>query len=334
MTYGEEYNDAVQRLNVQERVPSKFIPRSMFPIPRKDTPYNFNRILVETLNTPLPKYSIPQRLYISGDDHQTYYNFPLDKQFTLAKGGRKSIAIRKTYISTRAIDISYNIHFKADNWKYKEVGDENEYTLTVDETEGYVWQYTNMANFIDMLKQAVKMFFTDKVIPKFHTPNNHTVYVNLNSLGNKLLVGISNISTVEADKSTSLFYIECDSDYWKYITKWKRIDFDLTQDYNPYITASKRLLFSSQPVSFDEIYSKSVSICSTINPWSPRNIIAGPNDTYTVLNKLFPYDNQQEIKIWFMNSKGDNVYNAGLYSGYIDLELIIDNENNFAIDQD
>ena len=89
-----EYQEALSRLNMPERTPGTTISRSQFPISRKDTPWNYDRILKETLNTPLPKYSIPQRLFIPNDGSNSY-TFPLDKQFTLAKGGRKSIAIRE-----------------------------------------------------------------------------------------------------------------------------------------------------------------------------------------------------------------------------------------------
>ena len=73
------------------------------------------------------------------------------------------------------------------------------------------------------------------------------------------------------------------------------------------------------------------SLCSTINPWSPGNVISSIDQFYPQLNKLFPYDNQQEIKLWFVDLFGNHIYNY-LLKGYIDIELIIDNLNNFAMD--
>ena len=89
-----EYQEALSRLNMPERTPGMTISRSLFPITRKDTPYNMDRILRETLNTPLPKYSIPQRLVINADG-SLINSFPLEKHFCLAQGGRKAIAIRE-----------------------------------------------------------------------------------------------------------------------------------------------------------------------------------------------------------------------------------------------
>ena len=84
-------------------------------------------------------------------------------------------------------------------------------------------------------------------------------------------------------------------------------------------------------ISDEKSFDSPFNICSTINPWSPGNIIGSVDQFYQNLNRLFPYDNQQEIKLWFTNRYSKSMNNNFL-SGYIDLELIIDNLNNFAMD--
>ena len=59
-----EYNDAIQRLEMPERPPGTTISRWTFPIPRKDTPMNYNYIFRNTGNMNILKYSIPQTLLI------------------------------------------------------------------------------------------------------------------------------------------------------------------------------------------------------------------------------------------------------------------------------
>ena len=60
-----EYNDALQRLEISERPPGTTIKRSTFPIPRKDTPQNYNFIFRNTGNMNIPKYTIPQVLILN-----------------------------------------------------------------------------------------------------------------------------------------------------------------------------------------------------------------------------------------------------------------------------
>ena len=50
-----------------------------------------------------------------------------------------------------------------------------------------------------------------------------------------------------------------------------------------------------------------------------------------MLNKIFPYDGQNQFSIWFNDTEGNRCIN-NLITGYIDLELIIDNTNNISLD--
>ena len=95
-----EYNEAISRLNAFERPPNiRYIKRIPFgEYPDHTSTHEYNKILAESRFSRLPKYSIPQRFYISEEDlGQDVYNFDLDKSFVNANGDRKSIAVRKIY---------------------------------------------------------------------------------------------------------------------------------------------------------------------------------------------------------------------------------------------
>ena len=56
------------------------------------------------------------------------------------------------------------------------------------------------------------------------------------------------------------------------------------------------------------------------------------DETFHNLPRIFPWNGQKEISIWFLDQYC-NVIEMPWVFGNIELELIIDNENNFAIDQ-
>ena len=113
----DEYNEAIQRLETQERVPSLPIHRTYFPIPRKDTPRNYDFVFRTTGNTNIPKYSIPMNCIIENVEYEavddglgndfgkwtpkeqkTVFSFELDPTFITTQGYRKSIAVRRINI--------------------------------------------------------------------------------------------------------------------------------------------------------------------------------------------------------------------------------------------
>ena len=328
-----EYQEAISRLNIQERTPGVTISRSQFPIERKDTPWNYDRILRETLNTPLPKYSIPQRLFINNDG-STSYTFPLDKQFTLAKGGRKSIAIREVNL-TPDLNVTGNDNFHpSDSYQITITGN-LEYKLVAAQQ----WTQWNI-NVNGTLN------------------NNHKIplssyYINASS---SIATGINNaintqLGTQGINYATALYYekgpcVQLNSTHNGYNFRFgnnitgvitnnrdtERVNlFNLSynESYNFEVLQDENIIRLTVPPekSFDSPY----NLCSTINPWSPANIISSVDNFYPNLNKLFPYDNQQEVKLWFTNRYSKPMNNKFL-SGYIDIELIIDNLNNFAMD--
>ena len=86
-------------------------------------------------------------------------------------------------------------------------------------------------------------------------------------------------------------------------------------------------------VSFRDLmpYKFAKSVCSTLNPYSQQNIIGCLYEDHDMLNKIFPYDGQNQFSIWFNDAEGNRCIN-NLITGYIDLELIIDNTNNLNLD--
>ena len=65
--------------------------------------------------------------------------------------------------------------------------------------------------------------------------------------------------------------------------------------------------------------------------YSNKNIIGSLCETHDMLNKIFPYDRQINFSIWLLDEDGER-YTNDIYTGYIDLELIIDNTNNLNLD--
>ena len=180
----DEYNDAIQRLEIQERIPSAPIHKLYFPTPRKNTPINYNYIFNTTGNGNIPKYTIPQNLIINNAANDVpYLSFRLDEQFVHTQGYRKSIAIRSIYI----------------------------------------------------------------------------------------------------------------------------IPTDTSQKNN--------------------------FVCSTINPWSAKNIIGRLTELFHNIPRMFQWDGSPEIKIWFLKNPTGERINVPVATGIIELELIIDNENTYALDE-
>ena len=78
---------------------------------------------------------------------------------------------------------------------------------------------------------------------------------------------------------------------------------------------------------------RQASICGSINPWTKNNLIAPLTYTSDTLTKVFPWNGCTEARFWFINDKGEKV-RWRVVRGYIDLELIIDNSNTYALDND
>ena len=325
-----EYQEALSRLNMPERTPGTTISRSQFPISRKDTPWNYDRILRETLNTPLPKYSIPQRLFIPNDG-STSYTFPLDKQFTLAKGGRKAIAIRE-------VNMNNELNIYGDK-PYEE-------HLSISITGDL--DYTDL-----LLPNMPAQVHLNLVYPDVAFPRTFSIEEFYYKISEGICITIDNELNTQLHSVGLDFSVPIHDNTGMRFSIGGNASFNLNQIQNFTVTIgnlndhqrwSVLGLHGDESKNFEVDYNHNTfycafpnawdgpfSLCSTINPWSPGNIIGSLETFYPNLNKLFPYDNQQEIKLWFIDQKGNHIYNR-ILSGYIDLELIIDNLNNFAMD--
>ena len=341
-----EYLEAISRLNMPERTPGVDIPRSLYMIPRNDTPYHKNRIMAETLNTPLPKYSIPQVFILPEQDQ--IYEFELDKQFTLAKGGRKSIAIRNIKINSKFNDylektfefkLTININLSyytgtADNGIYYFADGTKSFEYPVENTYEVTFQST-----IPALKENLIKTINDNYAAYLQTSINQTaptiakfdnIKITLTDLGNGVYTFYISDAVRVVDIHSINFYVGSTINIYDFISSIKATDIRVSKDPRKEVKDTFTLDCSGL------IYTKpnTIFVCSSLNPWSPSNIIGTLSENFSILNRIFPYDNQQVFKVWFSSDSGVRVPINKFFSGYIELELIIDNENNFAIDDD
>lgn len=330
-----EYLEALSRLNMPERTPGTTISRSLFYIPRKDTPYHQDRILRETLNTPLPKYTIPQRLIINHDEQETYV-FPLDPQFTLSPGGRKSIAIRENSTALRYqnhngidaytfnCDISYddtNLGFPTHQLQFNR--NMNALSRVLTPFTGYCDSISlELANEIDNQLNTALGLVANPVEFAFPIYGQNKIMIQLIPDN----VNVISFRDVFGTDVASITYPFARNPH----AKNSLIGIGYNEALNAKFEEDQNVLIIS--IECPNQIMDVGPICSSINPWGTKNIIGSIGRTfYPELNKLFPYDNSQQIKIWFINSLGNKVPNY-IAHGYIDLELIIDNLNNFAMD--
>ena len=354
-----EYLEAISRLNAPERNPGISISRSLFPIPRRDTPINMNRIMAETLNTPTNKYSIPQVLNIMNCLNERYFTFPLDKHFLLAKGGRKSIGLRSTHFNINlnnianqmnGLKVRFNITFKC---FIEGMTEENE--------DAYLNEHANLNNieWSSVIPVVQKMTFeyekslknqeadystlqSDIATACFNLINNDIPNVGLSNVDNEIGLQLDSFDEIVIFNPRSYVQVNVEiTSVGTYTNNnvWTPKP-DSFRDFiygGPYFTNRTLVLENGAFIKMPTVnlLQGAIQVCSSINPWSPGCIIAPVVRLHDVINRVFPYDNQQEIKIWFVDGTGRVLPNYNnILNGYLELELIIDNENNFTIDQD
>lgn len=323
-----EYLEAISRLNAPERTPGVNIPRSLY-LPPKNTAKHMNKIMRETLNTPLPKYSIPQTCFINKSD-QDFFEFELDKQFTLAKGGRKSIAIRKINCG---VDADYNDYFT----------DERDFLMDFKATVTGI--YMNGGTVVRVITKEITHSNTFDNIGITDISGTLKAYFVTDKFQQVLRTELGNdkitVTKIAEDGDKCSFSVVCTD----YIIGFKSIELSVSSDE---VDLDRFINYTTQPITitngdagcqldidFSTMKNTEVEhlfVASTLNPWSSGNIIGYFQEDFTSLNRIFPYDNSQTFKVWFVTDRGKILRNVSFVSGFIELELIIDNQNSFAID--
>ena len=278
--------------------------------------------MAETLNSPLPKYSIPQMCFLPHQDDDTY-EFELDKQFTLAQGGRKSIAIRKIHIDasdyTNFLDNNITVDLVFD---IKILYRENEGSELI--TKQYAFRaiiQTNIVNLKDSIKNYfIKGEFQNLVQNQIDADMNITI---VQTMGDTIAITFN----FPSKASFSVDYMKIIATYSEDISEYIK-----DPNINCKKVFIKSFILDLNPLEYHKV--DQIFVASSLNPWSPKNIIGNLDENFSILNRIFPYDNQQTFKVWFVTDTGERFPNYNWITGYIELELIIDNQNNFSIDDD
>ena len=108
--------------------------------------------------------------------------------------------------------------------------------------------------------------------------------------------------------------------------------FITTQGYRKSIAVRMNRFFNSFGEGDVSYQSPVEYVCSSINPWSQKNMLGLIQENFYGMPRLFPWNGEKYIDIWFLNRQGEIVQNP-IVRGYLELELIIDNENTYAIDE-
>ena len=343
-----EYNEALSRLEAPER---PFTPRywkriPFLPYPEHTSEEEYNRILAEARFSKLPKYSISQRFYITDLDlNMDVYNFDLDKSFVNASGDRKSIAIRNIHFDSMfkrgklhlgglefRLQMPSNLKLWHNGTEYDIGGKTGTYSYGLADVSslsnffktmgiGTSLAMNDIIRQIDGIDETLIQQIKDELRynydPELKTISiySNSCHLNLDSVGFykvnlMLFTDTDNITkqyVFNGITSTFTFRATTTSDTTKH-------NFDIT--------------FSMPNVLKDNI---PAAVCSTINPYSCQNIIGSLDETHDMLNKIYPYDNQNSFALWFNDADGMRCMNKNI-TGYIDLELIIDNTNNLSLD--
>ena len=337
-----EYLDAISRLEAPERPPMvKYIQKIPFmEYPQHDSEKDWNRIMAQGRNSRLPKYSISQRFNITQYDlNQSVYNFDLDKTFTTAIGDRKSIAVRNISFSMTDAISDFKLVCSFNMFKDKTIYIDDTITTLLSNVDApasdvnsKTYNFTNTTQVLntlaDALIEGLKNGFEILKVPK----NDLISYVDVDK--RKLTVGLNHIrQTTGADAAKLYFFFKCNDltkdNYLfgkKNTTNWHRVIAAVTND-DVNKCCSCVFDFSN---CVQQISTLS-TVCSTINPYSIQNIIGSPKEYHDMLNKIYPYDRQNSFQLWFNDEEGNRILNKNI-TGYLDLELIVDNSNNINLD--
>lgn len=361
MTYSKEYAEALSRLNAPERSPLPYVPLNYGPITNHLSAANWNRIMSETRLGALPKYSINQRLYFDDcNDNKTeidedgnavnvisdekVFTYKLDPSFTFAKGARKSIAVRE--IKADKFPNAKELIGTTIKFRGTIINETNGSELQVDFNGNYYEYFMYEGNALDDLLSylnSVKYKYKEEIRTKHFNNDNEQPLMNSNfdlsfNYNNGRIECIFQYGHTDRQAeaeitNASISIYTRNTKVCQYLNMAPldeialHVDDDAYEDGN-YICV--RLL--SDPILTESFNYGFMTVCSDINPWTQGNVIGSSDFKSDAMNKIFPYNGKDEIKIWFMDEL-KKIHRLRYLSGYIDLELIVDNTDSYVMDK-
>ena len=360
MSYAKEYDDAISRLNAPERTPLPYAPIPYGPVPNKCNYANWNRIMLETRQGNLPKYSIMQRcefdkqnIWSGSPVNSNYYVYKLDPSFVFAKGDRKSIAIREVNVhppltaNEKFVGRFTNsfTFFTQDNKAFVE----NQIETTF-ESEMNVDYDTTISSMAKKVQEAYVETFSrlkDQNYDPATDPDGFGAYTLMDLLSSvqtattkkSLFVYLNFKPTYRLNRGRSHFQADeqmliippsfanyLNHNAYRIYSRGNQINVKVDENGDTYDEILIKYQFANKPINF-----KYGSLCSDINPWTAKNVISSYSFTSDALNKVFPFNGNDEIRFWFLDVEGNPV-KYDYARGNIDLELIIDNTNTYALE--
>ena len=339
--YANEDIEAISRLHNPERpIPFPNLSYDSYPYdsnpslylrhtphirpPHKETNENkWDRIIKESRQSKLPKYSISQRFWINQPDlGKTVYEFDLDKTFVTAVGDRKSIAVRNISLCGPETRFDCVMRIVPSIWiEYNDRGSTKigpKKFPTNSYIEGIFNTKEDILNFVAGTYSALFKEYDIDI-------SNITINRNIVKFTVDLALAVINKHNVK----NIGFSISPISDSYSLFNK-KEIRIEATNKAELPGDSNKSTVTydCGELISFFQFPR---SVCSTINPYSQQNIIGSFNETHDMLNKIYPYDRQNNFLLWFNDAEGNRIENKNI-TGFIDLELIVDNNNNINLD--
>ena len=349
LRYPKEYEEALSRLNAPERSPLPYAPIPYGPTPNYCNYMNWNRIMAETRQGVMPKYSILQRIDLGSQNDLVNvsdakeYTYTLDPSFTFAKGARKSIAVRavdiynvipngQTRMATETCANGIRIEFvNADGPQTLDITlSQFTYEISNDLQTSMVNFAEAFAKYIFNLIKSGRQFYDlfESYDATYNPPTRQIVVTFYVYTQPYRLTGITNLTPDDAVHNYPYWSIQHSTmvDYY---------NLDLSQEENlrKQITGQFDSNYWTLRIKIPKttLDVRQAAVCGSINPWTKNNLIAPLTYSSDTLTKVFPWNGCTEAKFWFINENGEKV-RWRVVRGYIDLELIIDNSDSYAID--
>ena len=339
-----EYLDAISRLEAPERPPMvKYIQKIPFmEYPQHDSEKEWNRVLAQGRNSRLPKYSISQRFNITELDlGQTVYNFDLDKTFITAVGDRKSIAVRTINFNTDSVIEKFTFTFSLDLNILETFYIDDDLKTTdnlknyfADEINSKEYSVKSNKHLLNIIADALVESFTNLLKDYKFDKNDVVKSLNIDVKNMTITLEVKHLRKgTDAGAAEFNFCIGCqDGDEDKFLFDdahiWTNRHVTPTC-VNDDVNKCCKFIYNFEP--YIQSLFIPTAVCSTINPYSIQNIIGSPEEYHDMLNKIYPYDRQNSFQLWFNDAEGKRILNKNI-TGYLDLELIVDNSNNLNLE--